>query len=235
MLNTNSSEEHRTAMPKLVTWLLSRLANPVYRDELIGDMEEEYLERQQTNQDATNWLLRQTALAIWDGQNAMVKSTGFVKALSIVLCVLALPTIVLFVGWLSNVDEPSEHLWQLLLAGEIHFILVNTEYWRLVWNESGISHLELGMFINSPSILWAIVFAGSTYLFLKKSNPSVWVFSIFAFAFMLLPYLFGYTVISSTEPVAQKVGPILAFMMLAPFYILPLYVCFLFKLKRFSK
>jgi hypothetical protein len=113
--------------------------------------------------------------------------------------------------------------------------LFNTEYWRIVWNESGISHLELGMFINSPSILWAIVFAGSTYLFLKKSNPSVWVFSIFAFAFMLLPYLFGYTVISSTEPVAQKVGPILAFMMLAPFYILPLYVCFLFKLKRFSK
>jgi hypothetical protein len=141
MLNINSSEEHPTAMPKLVTWLLSRLANPAYRNELIGDMEEEYTERQQTNLDTTNWLLRQTALAIWDGQNAMMKSTGIVKALSIVLCVLTLPTIALFVGWLSNLHEPSEQLLQLLSAGEVHFILFNTEYWRLAWNENSISHL----------------------------------------------------------------------------------------------
>jgi hypothetical protein len=233
MLNTNSSEEHPTAMPKLATWLLSRLANPAYRNELIGDMEEEYTGRQQTNQDTTYWLLRQTASAIWDGQNAMVKSTGFVKALSIVLCVMTLPTIVLFVGWLSNMREPSEHLWQLLMAGEVHFILFNTEYWRIVWNESGISHLEFEMFIHIPSILWAIVFAASTHFFLKRSKPSVWLFSTFALAYMLLPYLFGYTVISSLEPVAQKVGPILAFMILAPFFTLPLYVYFLFK--RFSK
>jgi hypothetical protein len=233
MLNINSSEEHPTAMPKLVTWLLSRLANPAYRNELIGDMEEEYTERQQTNLDTTNWLLRQTALAIWDGQNAMMKSTGIVKALSIVLCVLTLPTIALFVGWLSNLHEPSEQLLQLLSAGEVHFILFNTEYWRLAWNENSISHLELGMFIHTPSILWAMVFAGSTYWFLKRSNPSVWLFSTFALAYILLPYLFGYSVISSLEPVDQKVGPILAFMMLAPFFTLPLYVCFLFK--RFSK
>jgi hypothetical protein len=233
MFNTNSSEEHPTAMPKLTTWLLSRLANPAYRNELIGDMEEEYTERKQTNQESTTWLLRQTASAIWDGQNAMVKSTVFVKVLSIVLCVMTLPTIALFVGWLSNINEPSEQLWQLLMAGEVHFILFNTEYWRIVWNDSGISHLELGMFIHTPSILWAMMFAGSTYWFLKRSNPSVWLFSTFALAYMLLPYLFGYTVISSLEPVDQKVGPILAFMMLAPFFTLPLYVYFLFK--RFLK
>ena len=233
MLNINSSEEHRTAMLKLATWLLSRLANPIYRDVLIGDMAEEYTERQQTNQESTNWLLRQTALAIWDGQNAMVKTTGFVKVLSIVLCVLTLPTITFFVGWLSNMREPSEQLWQLLMAGEVHSILFNAEYWRIVWNESGISHLELAMFINIPSILWAMLFAGSAYLFLKKSNPSVWVFSAFALAYMLLPYLFGYTLINSVDPVPQIVGPILAFMMLAPFFTLPLYVCFLFR--QFSK
>jgi hypothetical protein len=232
MHNINSTEEQHTSMPKLATWLLSRLANPAYRVELIGDMEEEYVERQQTNLDTTNWLLRQTVLAIWDGQNAMVKSTGFVKALSIVLCVLTLPTIALFVGWLS-IHEPTEHLWQLLMAGEIHFILFNTEYWGIVWNESGISNLEFEMFIHIPSILWAIVFAGSSHLFLKKSKPSVWLYSAFALAYMLLPYLFGLTVISSLEPVAQNVGPILAFMMLAPFFTLPLFVCFLFK--RFSK
>jgi hypothetical protein len=233
MLNINSSKEHRSAMPRLATWLLSRLANPAYRNELIGDMEEEYTERQQTNQDTTHWLLRQTALAIWDGQNAMMRSTGIVKALSSVLCVLTLPTIALFVGWLSNLHEPSEQLLQLLSAGEVHFILFNTEYWRLAWNENSIYHLELGMFIHIPSILWAMVFAGYTYWFLKRSNPSVWLFSTFALAYILLPYLFGYTVISSLEPVDQKVGPILAFMMLAPFFTLPLYVCFLFK--RFSK
>lgn len=229
MRNINSSVEHNTAMPRLVTWLLSRLANPEYRDELIGDMEEEYAERQQTNQDTTNWLLRQTALAIWDGQNAMIKTTGFVKVLSIVLCVLALPTIALFVGWLSNMENPSEQLWQLLLAGEVHSLLFNAEYWSHAWNESGISHLEPGMFMNIPSMLWAIAFAGSTYLLWKRSDPSVWAFSAFALAYTLLPYLFGYTLISSLEPAAHKVGPIVAFMMLAPFFTLPVYVCILFK------
>lgn len=233
MHNINSSEEQHTSMPKLATWLLSRLANPAYRAELIGDMEEEYAERKQTNQPATNWLLRQVTSAIWDGQNAMVKTTGFVKVLSIVLCVLTLPTIVFFVGWLSNVKEPSEHLWQLLMAGEVHYILFNAEYWRLAWSDSGISHLEISMFINAPSILWAMLFAGSAYLFLKRASRSVWAFSAFALAYILLPYLFGFTLINSIEPVAKKVGPILAFMMLAPFFTLPLYVYFLFK--RFSK
>jgi hypothetical protein len=78
-----------------------------------------------------------------------------------------------------------------------------------------------------------MVFAGSTYWFLKRSNPSVWLFSTFALAYMLLPYLFGYMVIDTFEPAAKKVGPILAFMMLAPFFTLPLYVYFLFK--RFLK
>ncbi|MBU1618939.1 MAG: hypothetical protein KJ556_12205 [Gammaproteobacteria bacterium] len=233
MPNINSSEEHSAAMPKLAVWLLSRLANPAYRDELIGDMEEEYRERKQTNQDPTTWLLRQTLLAIWDGQNAMVKTTGFVKALGILLCVLALPTIALFVGWLSTMQKPSEHLWQLLLAGEVHSLLLNGDYWRTAWQEGGISQLEFGMFIDIPSMLWAIVFVGSTYLFFKKSNPSVWVYSAFALAYMLVPYLAGYTVISSLEPAAHKVGPILAFMMLAPFFTLPLYLGFLFK--RFAK
>lgn len=233
MLNSNSSEEHRAAMPKLAVWLLSRLANPAYRDELIGDMEEEYTERKQTHQDPTTWLVRQTVLAILDGQNAMIKTTGFVKTLAIILCVLALPTIVLFVGWLSNMQKPSEYLWQLLLAGEVHFLLFNSEYWTIAWQENNISRLEFGMFIDTPSILWAIVFVGSTYLFFKKSNPSVWVYSAFALAYMLVPYLVGYTVISSLEPAAHKVGPILAFMMLAPFFTLPLYLGFLFK--RFAK
>ncbi|WP_289029118.1 hypothetical protein [uncultured Paraglaciecola sp.] len=229
MLNTYSSQKQHTTMLKLATWLLSRLANPAYRDELIGDIEEEYTERQQTNRDANSWLLRQTTLAIWDGQKAMIRTTGFVKTLSILLCVLALPTIALFVGWLSNMHMPSEHLWQLLMAGEVHYILFNSEYWGIAWNESGVSRLEVDMFIHIPSVLWAMVFAVSAYLFLKKSKPSVWMFSAFTLLYLLLPYLFGYGVISSFEPPPQKVGPILAFMMLAPFFTLPMSVGFLFK------
>ena len=87
----------------------------------------------------------------------MVKTTGFVKVLSIVLCVLTLPTITFFVGWLSNMREPSEHLRQLLMAGEVHSILFNAEYWRLAWSESGISHLEIAMFIHREGHVGTIV------------------------------------------------------------------------------
>ncbi|MBO1254498.1 hypothetical protein J3L16_02220 [Alteromonas sp. 5E99-2] len=221
--------ERQTSIYKLAVWLLSRLANPAYRNELIGDLEEEYTQRQQTNQDANHWLFRQTMLAIWDGQKTMVKSTGFVKGLSLVLCVLLLPTIALFVGWLSNMNQPSEQLWRLLLAGEVHLILFNSEYWTIAWNEVGISRIDIHMFINTPSIVWAMLFAASSHLFLKHINPSIWFFCGFVLIYMLLPYLFGHTLISLIEPIPQKVGPILAFMILAPFWSLPLFLLFLFK------
>jgi hypothetical protein len=56
MNSTNSTEEQSTSMPRVATWLLSRLANPIYRDVLIGDMEEEYTERQPTGYyDKQHW------------------------------------------------------------------------------------------------------------------------------------------------------------------------------------
>ena len=220
-------------MPKIVTWLLSRLANPNYRNELTGDMEEEYRDRQHAKQNTGRWLLRQTVFAIWDGQKAMIQSTKFLRAISIILCIFALPTIALFVGWLSNMEKPPEHLWQLLLGGEVHKILFSSDYWSLAWNESGITHLELAMFINIPSILWALVFAGLAHMLINRFKPSAYLFSLIAFMYLLLPYFFGYVVISSFEPVPHNVGPILAFMMLAPFFTLPVYASFLFK--RYSK
>ena len=229
MYKINSPEKQDTTMPQVLTWLLSKLANPTYRDALIGDMEEEYSERRKTNRDAAKWLFRQTILAIWDGQIAMIKSTNFLKVLSLLLCLLVLPVIALFVGWLSNMEAPSEQLWQFLLAGEIHSIVLQSHYWKEAWYESGIAHIELAMFINIPSILWGLVFAGAAYHLLQKSTPPVWVFSVVALIYALLPYFFGYAVISALHPAAYKVGPILAFMILAPFFTLPMYVWFLFK------
>lgn len=229
MFNTPPPKQRTVAMPNIATWLLSRLANPAYRDELIGDMEEEYTERQQSNQNTHNWLIRQTVMAIWDGQKAMIKSTNFLKVLSIILCVLTLPTIALFVGWLSNIKDPTEQLGQLLLSGKIHSILMHSDYWKYAWNESGVAHLELAMFINIPAILWAMVFAGASYMLLKKVTPSVWIFSAIALAFTFLPYLFGYAVINSFALAAPQVGPILAFMILTPLFTIPVYIGFLFK------
>lgn len=233
MFKNKSPQNHSASMPQFFSRLLSILANPAYRDELIGDIEEEYKERQRTNKNAGEWLLRQTALAIWDGQKAMVKSTNFLKVLSIILCILAMPSIALFVGWLSNMEQPSEQLWQFLLAGELDNILLHSNYWKEAWNESGIAHLKLSMFVNIPSLLWAVVFASAAYMLLRKFTPSAWIFSALSLAYLLLPYLFGYMVINLSDPAAHRVGPILAFMILAPFFTLPMYVYFLFR--RFPK
>lgn len=220
-------------MPKSLVWLLSKLTNPAYRDELIGDMEEEYHERRKAHKNYRKWLVIQTVSAIWDGQKAMTKSTNFLKALSILLCLLVLPAIAFFVGWLSNMEEPSEQLWQLLMSGEIHSIVMHSNYWKEAWIDSGITHIEPMMFINVPSILWAAVFIVGANKLLLKFTPSVWMFSAVALAYMLMPYFFGYSVISALQPPAQKVGPVLAFMILALFFTLPIYVWFLFK--RFPK
>ncbi len=229
MLNTHSQPDYVGAMPKLAVWLLNRLANPAYRDELIGDMEEEYLDRRRESNNAANWLAKQVFFAIWDGQKAMVRTTGFIKIISVVFCLLALPTIMLFVGWLSNMEEPSEKLWHLLLTGEVHQLFFNIEYWQHAWRESGIRHLQLSMFINIPAIFWAGVFFVSSLLFFKNTTPSAMGFGLFMLAFIVLPYCFGYAVINVLEPAPKKVGPILAFMTLTPFWTLIVYIGLLFK------
>jgi Na+/phosphate symporter len=43
-------------------------------------------------------------------------STGCLKTLGILSCLIAMPVIALFVGWLSTMQAPSEQLWQSLLA-----------------------------------------------------------------------------------------------------------------------
>jgi hypothetical protein len=46
-------------MFNLIIWLLSKLTNPAYRNELIGDLEEEYNQRLQENNHARAWVLKQ--------------------------------------------------------------------------------------------------------------------------------------------------------------------------------
>ncbi|RTE85496.1 MULTISPECIES: hypothetical protein [Gammaproteobacteria] len=233
MHSKNAQQENHTALPKLVGWLLSRLANPAYKNELIGDLEEEYIERQSAHQETTKWLCSQAMFAIWDGQKAMARTTKFVKVISIILCILALPTIVFFVGWLANMQDPSEQLWQLLVDGKIHAILFNSEYWQSAWNEHGLGQIGLATFINVPGIFWALLFAGASYLFLSKTNSNSWQYGIFALAFIVVPYLLGYAAISALEPEPQKIGPTIAFMVLAPFFTIPVYLVILFG--RFRK
>lgn len=229
MLNAKSTQNPHQSVPPLVIWLLTRLANPAYRQELIGDIEEEYIQRKQANQETRDWLTKQFIFAIWDGQKAMLKTTGFVRTLSIICCLLVLPTIALFVGWLSNMREVSENLWQLLLSADIHRILLHSEYWHTAWNESGIRHLDIGMFIHIPSIIWALVFAFSAHRLINKTIPTAWLFAGFSLVFFLVPYLFGYALINSFDLYPRLIGPILAFMMLAPFFTLPVFVGLLFR------
>lgn len=222
-------DKRNSNLPRIVNALLSRLANPHYRDELIGDLEEEYGYRQSANSEISFWLFRQTILAIGDGQMALLKTTKFVKALSVMTCILVLPSIALFVGWLSNMSMPSEKLWELLLAGDMHVLLLTGEYWSVAWREGGVSHLTPSMFMNIPSILWAALFVVSSQVLFKTKTISVHLFSSVSLGYMLMPYLLGYMFISVFEPAAHKVGPILAFMMLAPFFTLPTFVTVLFR------
>lgn len=212
---------------KIMVWLLSNLANRAYRDELIGDLQEEYNARKEAKANTVAWLLHQTIVAICDGQKAFIKSATCAKLIGFALCLIGLPMIALFVVWLSNMGEVSDTLWQLVLAGEIHQIVANTEYWTQAWYKTS-HYLHVSMFFNIPSILWAVLFLCVAIRLLKNANTTIWVFSIAALLYILLPYGFGYMLINTFSPAAKKVGPILAFMMLAPFYTLPLYVMFLF-------
>ena len=175
-------------------------------------------------------MLKQILVAVVDGQAAMVKSPSFVKAFSVVLCLLLLPTIALFVTWLSMMSQPEADLWSLLLAGDVHNILIKPQYWISAWNETNaIQNIDIHMFMHIPALCWACVFTVAMYRLLQFKTPSAQTFVQIAFGFILFPYGFGYFTISILQPAAVIVGPVLAFMMIAPFFMLPVFSGFLFK------
>lgn len=211
------------ALPKLAELLIRKLGVPNYRDELIGDMQEEYGELMMKDpKTASRWMWRQTLLASWEGQKSLWQTPLFVNVITGVFTAMLLIVIVGFVVWLSNMDSTTPLLWEQTLNGQIHYIVFSPDFWQQATFAVSNTPVDIFMFMNVPSVGWAMAWAVAMFLLSKRYTMSPRMFSVVGMALSAVPYIVGYTVINTQNLDPKQIGPILAYMLIAPLYILPM-------------
>lgn len=160
----------------------------------------------------------------------LLSPTALVGSL-FVLSLVCIPAIVLFIVWLSNMETVPVTLWQALLNGQVHTIMMSGDFWLQAFSalDQGV---ELDMFLYFPALLWTMGGAVLLVLFERNITPSLPAFLLVGTGVLILPYAWGSLFIALSGPAAQKVGPLLAFMVLCPLYCLPLLCAWALRKRR---
>jgi len=209
--------------------LLARLYGQGLGEALVGDMQEEYSQRKKEHAGrASAWLASQYSRTLMSGvMRACASPTGLFRIMCL-LTLIGLPLLLGSVAWLSNMDETTPQLWQMVLAGEMHKTLFVAEYWQ-AQGESFARIDDLYMFINVNSLLWCALIMGAIVYLDKKKGCSLTSISLFSLAAMLVPYIAGLVFIDMAQLPPKKVGPVIAFMLFNIMYLLPLTTLWLHK------
>ncbi|MFT4938751.1 MAG: hypothetical protein ACI88A_001780 [Paraglaciecola sp.] len=218
-MNKVNSNAHNYPFIRLGNGLLKLVLTKRTAENLIGDLEEAFNDRAETDlRVAKRWYVKQFVVTFISSIADRVKSDSSLNLSMLGMAVIILPVIFCMVAWLSNMDETTPTVWQLLLDGQLHQIVFFAEFWSV--QPQALLAVEVPMFISYNSILWAalsLILIGKIAI---RRNSSVRLVAGMGMATMLLPYLAGLAFIQIAEPIPTQVGPILAFMLLNVFYLL---------------
>lgn len=216
--NTNTQSE------PLVLTLTNRLLGmflPSYsKDALIGDLREEYFQRLTVNRFSANmWIIRQLLVTLATATKSAVVGESFLKGMAIVACLAVAPTLFFMVAWLSNMDQTSPKVWQLLLGANMHAIATYGNFWQQV--PEAVSKIDdLHMFIHYWSVAWsgvALLVIGSVRYFKNVSAHQIALMGLIA---MATPYMLGWMYINTMVLAPTQIGPIIAFMLFNILYMI---------------
>lgn len=201
--------------------LLSRLYGEQSGEALAGDLQEEYRSRAHSNAlGAAIWLVSQYSRTVLSG---VWRQSGTPLGLSRIVALATLvvvPLIVGMVAWLSNMDETTPQLWNMVLAGEMHKTVFVAEYWQeQVYAISQID--DIHMFINYNSLVWAAAAMGLVMLVGNKKPDAIRAATTLGVSLMLVPYVLSLFYLEMAQLPPQKIGPVLAFTLFNVFYMLP--------------
>lgn len=215
-MNSGQQESYQV-IPEVYYWLLARMLPKEQRDWALGDLQEEYSQRSLRDPlAAKQWIQSQTSKAVGIWLLAVLKSNGLIQSLMCAFAALCMPVIYLMVIWLSNMDETSPIIWEQLLAGEMHKIVLQPQF----WSESLAIQFTLQdwhMFVHHQALLWAVLCLA--LLSLRQHQLSTHQLALVGSVMMVVPYVLGIVLIEMFDPAARKIGPLLAFMLFCVFYL----------------
>ena len=218
-MNKVNSNAHNYPFIRLGNGLLKLVLRKRTAENLIGDLEEAFNDRAETDlKTAKRWYAKQLVLTFISSISDRVKSDRMLNLSMLGMAVVILPVIFCLVAWLSNMDETTPAIWQLLLDGQLHQIVFFAEFWSV--QPQALPSVDVPMFIAYKSILWAALSLMLIFKISSRPGSSVRLVAGLGMAAMLLPYLAGLALIQIAQPIPTQVGPILAFMLLNVFYLL---------------
>jgi hypothetical protein len=203
-------------------WLLQHLLPNKIKDDISGDLEEEYTKYilpEQGMLKSNVWLFKQTFLTC--SRYVFTYSRGLVF-LAATLCLAIFLTFAFAIIWLSNMYDPttlSELFWQNWLAGHSHQVFFEPAFWQYL-PEAYKYVFDINLWFDSIACLYTILALYFLAKIDKSKQLSVIKYIFLAIIFMVLPYLWGTYQFMFNDIALKKSGPIVATMWLTILYMI---------------
>lgn len=206
--------------PKIASRILQFFTPAEIRNELVGDLHEEYSHRiHQNPKAAAQWYWQQTIRTSCHYVTRFIASETLLRKLVILISLILFPALLVMISWLSVINTASDHIWQNLLAGKVHSFIFEPE---VVVNgtDALLQYAEFEMYLNWPSFFWSLF---TLFLLVVRNKTSTFTahqLTAWGTTMMFLPYIFGLVYIDIIDPAPKQVGPTVAFMTLSIVYII---------------
>ena len=218
----NSTKEQQFAPPRIATYIAKLFLPDRIADNVIGDMEEEFVKiAQQDQRLAKSWYWQQTMETSMIYFSKKVTAPMFFNKLNVFISVIAFIILTGLIALLSSMDDPSiisENFWEELLRGNIFVALISESFWSN-WG-TWFSGFHIKWIIDVPSTVYSVLCLSVLFYMKKKTHVSLSFFVIFGYILTFLPMILGFLYLSNNVLQPTQVGPIIAFMLLSMMYML---------------
>ena len=214
--------DNRTTTSTVFWRLLARVYGQPNGDAIVGDMREEFALREQSSPlTARLWIISQYTRTLSSGALRQCGTTIGLSRMMLLATIVVLPVLFGMVAWLSNMDETTPQLWEMVLAGEMHRTLFVGAYWQDQFYAIGRVD-NLHMFINVNSAIWVIASMGLVILVGIQKPDAIRFATGLGVALMVVPYVVSLIYLDIAQLPPKKIGPIIAFTLFNIFYMLPM-------------
>ena len=207
--------------PTVARLITSLLAPKYYRDEILGDLDEEYQHRLKSGlRIANSWYWKQTIQSgyIFAADRIFKIAPAFSTLFINLILAIAAIFFVSCLSWMSDVEAFSNGYFESLANGSAHLTFFEPYFWQNLDILAGYTIANVDMLFESRAAIYSVTCAVWLYFFQKKDHVSVSKFIIYGYTLTFLPYLIGLVVMQYNDIPAIYTGPMLATMTITILY-----------------
>lgn len=204
--------------PGLALKLLSWLIPDHFKDDIAGDLIEEFNKSDRSSAANQLWFWQQTMGTCWRYTMTWQTLVSLGLAVMSLTMFLVMTTAVTFLAY-GEGQVYSNDYW---VTGAVHLFFAEPVFWESLSNGL-LLEATLGIFVNIPSLIWTGISLALLMLIERKQPLSLKKYITLVMALISIPYLWGMLYFMLNEVALKQAGPIIAFMWLPVlFLIVPL-------------